>query len=100
MTKRSDSLTAGASVQVKWLNRALRNLQEEANYIAQDDPQAAARIVARIEDAVALLIDHPSLGRAGRVPGTRELVVPDTPYLVPYRVRGMRIEILRIFHGR
>ena len=49
---------------------------------------------------MALLIDHPSLGRAGRVPGTRELVVPDTPYLVPYRVRGMRIEILRIFHGR
>jgi toxin ParE1/3/4 len=58
-------------VQVKWLKQALRNLQEEADYIAQDDPQAAIRIVLRIEEAVALLADHPSLGRTGRVPGTR-----------------------------
>lgn len=91
---------AGAAVRVRWLKRALRNLKEEADYIAQDDPQAAARIVLRIEAAVALLADHPDLGRAGRVPGTRELVVPQTPYLVPYRVRSKRIDILRVFHGR
>ena len=87
-------------MQVRWLARALRNLQEEADYIAQDDPQAAARIVILIEDTVAMLADHPALGRTGRVPGTRELVVAGTPYLVPYRVRGKRIEILRVFHGR
>ena len=75
-------------MQVRWLSRALRNLGEEADYIAQDDPAAAARMVALIEDAVAMLADHPGLGRPGRVPGTRELVVPGTPYLVPYRVRG------------
>lgn len=82
------------------MNRALRNLQEEADYIAQDDPRAAAQMVILIEDAVAMLADHPGLGRTGRVPGTRELVVADTPYLVPYRVRGQRVDILRVFHGR
>lgn len=87
-------------MQVRWLKRALRNLAEEADYIAQDDPQAAARIVVKIEDSVALLAEHPQMGRVGRVPGTRELVVPDTPYLVPYRIRAKRIDILRVFHGR
>jgi len=87
-------------VQVKWLGRALHNLKEEADYIAQDDPQAAARIVLTIESAVAQLAHHPALGRAGRVPGTRELIVPETPYIVPYRIRGQRVEILRVFHAR
>lgn len=87
-------------MQVKWLKTALRNLKEEADYIAQDDPEIAVQVVMRIEVSVALLVDHPSLGRVGRVPGTRELVVPDSPYLVPYRVRGKRIDILRVFHGR
>ncbi|MDB5971625.1 MAG: type toxin-antitoxin system RelE/ParE family toxin [Hydrocarboniphaga sp.] len=87
-------------MQVKWLKRALQNLKEEADYIARDNPQAAVRIVVEIEDAVNLLADNPSLGRVGRLPGTRELVVADTPYLVPYRVRGTRIDILRVFHGR
>lgn len=87
-------------MQVKWLKRALRNLKEEADYIAQDDPQAVARIVILIDDTVALLAEHPGLGRSGRVPGTRELVVTGTPYLVPYRVRGKRIDILQVFHGR
>lgn len=87
-------------MQVRWLSRALRNLGEEADHIAQDDPAAAARMVVLIEDAVALLADHPGLGRPGRVPGTRELVVPGTPYLVPYRVRGQHVDILRVFHGR
>lgn len=87
-------------MQVKGLKRALKNLQDEAEYIAQDDPQAAARMVALIGDTVALLADHPGPGRIGRVPGTRELVVTGTPYLVPYRVRGERVDILRVFHGR
>lgn len=87
-------------MEVRWLKRALRNLKEEADYIAQDDPQAAARLVILIEDTVAMLADHPSMGRTGRVPGTRELVVAGTSYLVPYRVRDKRIDILRVFHGR
>ncbi len=39
------------------------------------------------------------MGRAGRVPGTRELVISGTPYIVPYRVRGGAVEVLRVFHA-
>ena len=93
-------MAGAAVVRIRWLSRALRNLKEEADYVAKDDPSAAARIVADIENAVALLNEQPAVGRIGRVPGTRELVVPGTPYLIPYRVRGGYVEILRAFHGR
>jgi toxin ParE1/3/4 len=86
-------------VQVKWLKRALKNLDEEAAYIARDDPTAAARIVERIVTSVEGLGAHPASGRTGRVPSTRELIVTGAPYLVPYRVRGETVEILRVFHG-
>jgi toxin ParE1/3/4 len=86
-------------VRVRWLRRALRNLDEEADYIARDDPDAAARIVQRIATAVDQLATHPSSGRIGRVAGTSELVVAGTPYIVPYRVRGESVEILRLFHA-
>ena len=85
-------------MRVKWLRTALRNLDEEATYIAADDAAAARLVVARVLDAVALLAEQPGLGRPGRVPGTRELIVAKTRYLVPYRVRGDTIEILRVFH--
>jgi addiction module RelE/StbE family toxin len=86
-------------VQVRWLRRALNNLDEEARHIARDNPQAAARTVERIATSVEGLGAHPASGRPGRVPATRELIVSGTPYLVPYRVRGEAVEILRVFHG-
>ncbi len=86
-------------MRVKWLRTALANLNAEAEYISQDSPAAAARTVAAILDAVDLLKKYPASGRPGRVPGTRELVVRGTPYIVPYRVRGDTVELLRVFHG-
>jgi len=86
-------------VRVRWLRDALRNLDEEAEYIARDNPDAAARTVLRISSAVEQLSNHPASGRTGRVPGTCELVVTGTPYIVPYRVRGDAVEILRVFHA-
>ena len=85
-------------LEVAWLRKALHNLDEEATYIAQDNPQAAQQVVTRIVHAVELLRHQPGLGRPGRVPGTRELPVANTRYLIPYRVRAQRIEILRAFH--
>ena len=85
-------------MQVKWLAVALRNLDHEAEFIAADDPQAARQMVSRVLDAVAVLALQPGIGRPGRVPGTRELVVGKTRYLVPYRVRGEVVEVLRVFH--
>ncbi len=86
-------------MRVRWLRRALQNLDEEAEYIARDDPDAAAQMVDRIATSVERLATHPALGRTGRIPGTRELMVSGTPYVVPYRVRGETVEILRVFHG-
>ena len=86
-------------MRVRWVRAALRNLDQAAMYIAEDDPQAAARMVGQVRDSVHRLARHPALGRPGRVPGTRELVVPGTPFVIPYRVSGNAIEILRVFHG-
>lgn len=88
-------------MQVKWLRKALQNLDDEAEYIAKDDPQAAQLVVERIAQTVSLLAENPSLGHLGRLPGTYELVIPKTRYIVPYRVRSrlQRIEILRVFHA-
>jgi toxin ParE1/3/4 len=85
---------------VKWLNKALLNLDNEASYIALEDPAAATLMVQRIVDTVNLLPDNPAMGRAGRITGTRELIVPNTRYIIPYRVKPRleRIEILRVFH--
>jgi len=86
-------------MEVRWLRTALRNLDEAAAYIARDDPRAATRMVARIRTAVARLATHPAMGRPGRVPGTRELVVAGTRYIVPYRIQRGRVEIIRVLHS-
>jgi plasmid stabilization system protein ParE len=86
-------------MRVRWLRKALANLDAEAAYIATEDPAAARLVVARVLTAVDRLTEQPALGRPGRVPGTRELVVPKTRYIVPYRVRRETVEILRVFHA-
>ncbi|MBS1841615.1 MAG: type II toxin-antitoxin system RelE/ParE family toxin, partial [Acidobacteria bacterium] len=86
-------------MRVRWLSRALANLEKEAQYIATDNPAVAVRTVTAVFAAVDRLARHPAMGRTGRVPGTRELVVSGTPYVIPYRVRGGVLEILRVFHA-
>ncbi|MFA7293328.1 MAG: type II toxin-antitoxin system RelE/ParE family toxin [Rhodocyclaceae bacterium] len=83
---------------VKWLRRALENLDEEAAYIAKDSPRMAAEFVLHMRGSAAMLADHPDMGRPGRITGTRELVVTRFSYILPYRVRGGSVEILRVFH--
>ena len=85
-------------MRVRWLRSAVRNLDQEASLIASADSAAARLVVERVLDAVAQLAEQPGLGRPGRVHGTRELVVSRTRYIVPYRVRGDTVEILRVFH--
>lgn len=85
-------------MRIRWLRKALRNLDDEASHIAADDPAAARLVAKRVLDAVAMLEEQAGLGRPGRVPGTRELIVAKTRYIVPYRVRGEVVEILRVFH--
>jgi len=82
-----------------WFKMAVGDLELVKNYIAQDNPQAARQTVLRIKDAVSLLSEQPGIGRLGRVPNTKELVIDHTPYILPYRVRDNRIEILRVLHA-
>ena len=85
-------------MEIKWLNKALRNLDQEAAYISKENPDVAIEVVQRIRDTVALLKNNPSLGRPGRVHETRELVIDKTSYIIPYRVCNNRVELLRVFH--
>jgi len=61
---------------------------------------AADSQIQRVFSAVEMLLDFPESGRPGRLVDTRELVVGKTPYILPYRLRGDMIEILRVLHGR
>ena len=87
-------------MKVIWSRRALRHLIALRDYIAQDSPNSAAVVANRILNHVDLLATQPQMGRPGRIVGTRELVIPGSPYIVPYRVRGERLELIAIFHGR
>ncbi len=78
-----------------------QKLDDEAEYIAQEDPATSRLVAQRIVKTINLLADNPALGHPGRIHDTRELIVPDTRYIVPYRVRPrlQQVEILRIFHA-
>ena len=86
-------------MQIKWAKLAEKDLDCVENYISQDNPNAAIDIVLLIIETVEkLLPSTPSIGRTGRVLNTRELIIPNYPYIVPYRVNNNRIEILRVMH--
>ena len=84
-----------------WLPPAIANRDAQIDYIAQENPKAAIEQGDRIENQLSQLIDHPEMGRPGRVKGTRELVIGRTPFIVVYRVkpRAKRIELMRVLHG-
>ncbi|MGJ4858301.1 type II toxin-antitoxin system RelE/ParE family toxin [Labrys sp. La1] len=83
---------------LRWTRRALGRLDSIGDHIARDNSAAAKRVVARIVSAAEHLKANPALGRAGRIGGTRELVLGDIPYIVAYRVADADIEILTILH--
>ena len=85
---------------VVWSPRAVEHLTHLRSYIARDNPKAANRVATALLNAVELLAELPNLGRPGRVAGTREMVVPGTPYVIPYRIRGDRLEVIAVFQGR
>ena len=86
-------------MRIRWLSRALRDLESVAEYIATDNPSAAIAMVERVEYRVSGLADHPESGRTGREPGTRELIVSGSPYLVVYRLSTSTVDVLRVLHG-
>jgi len=87
-------------VRIVWSEPAAEDLAALRAFIAVDRPSAARSMVRRIAQMVeTLLPQSPEIGRRERVPGTRELVISRTPFVVAYRVRNETIEILRVLHG-
>lgn len=85
--------------EIRWTPEAIDDLASLGDFIAGRNPVAAKKVVGRIFDAGKLLAEFPRVGRAGRVPGTRELVVLRTPYLLVYRIDEPLVEVLRVVHG-
>jgi toxin ParE1/3/4 len=85
-------------MRIRWFAAAIQDLISLRQYIAAERPEAAADVAARILNFVENLSIHPELGRTGRVEGTRELVIAELPFIIPYRVRNKTVEILRVLH--
>ncbi|MEY6431230.1 type II toxin-antitoxin system RelE/ParE family toxin [Thioalkalicoccus limnaeus] len=86
-------------MKVLWAPEARQDLCEIYLHLAPNNPPAARALQARIKEGVALLRANPLLGRPGRVAGTRELVTQGAPYILPYQIRGDRLELLRVHHA-
>lgn len=86
-------------MKIVWTQIALKDLDQVWDYIASDNPEGAQGVLEKISKAVQALPSYPNLGRSGRVIGTKELVVIGTPFIIPYRIRKDRIEILAVIHG-
>lgn len=88
-------------MQIIWSTEAEADLEEAFEHISAENPQAALKLFYRVKEKVELLVDHPGLGKPGRVPGTKELVITNTPFVVPYRVlpQKKQLQIIRVFHS-
>jgi len=85
-------------VKLDWTPLAISHLRSTHQHIARDNPAAAEKIIGRILDVAERLADYPSMGRSGRVEGTRELVIPGTPFIVTFRIRRNDLQILAVMH--
>lgn len=86
-------------LRIVWSGLAEADFGFHVDYLAVHSPRAAAALGDAIVHAVEGLRDFPDIGRPGRMPGTRELVVVRTPYVVVYAREGSTLQILRVLHG-
>lgn len=81
-----------------WTRRAREDRKTIREYIAADNPNAALDLDELLSEKAARLVDHPGLGRPGRVQGTRELVVHRN-YILIYDVASDAVRVLRVLHA-
>jgi toxin ParE1/3/4 len=86
-------------MRIIWSPTAISHLVNIRRFIERDKPEGARRLAQRIIFSVERLAKHPHLGRPGREPGTRELIVAGTPYIIPYRVHRGHLAILAVLHA-
>jgi toxin ParE1/3/4 len=82
---------------IRWTPAALRDLESLHRYVGEDNPPAAAATVDRILSGIEALSRHPDMGCKGRVPNTRELIIP--PFIVVYRTMATALELLAVIHS-
>ncbi|PIX97854.1 MAG: type II toxin-antitoxin system mRNA interferase toxin, RelE/StbE family [Hydrogenophilales bacterium CG_4_10_14_3_um_filter_63_21] len=85
-------------MRLRWLPEALDDLREIHAYIANENPEAARRVIGEIRREVAILVAQPQTGRFGRLPGSREFVIRKYPYIVAYRIRDEEVQCLLVVH--
>jgi toxin ParE1/3/4 len=85
-------------MKIAWTYTATTNLESIRNYIHNENPTAAFKVVTKIFKNVEQLSEFPKSGRKGRAIGTRELVSTDAPYIVSYRILQDHIEIIQVLH--
>lgn len=83
---------------IRWTIQAFTDLKNIADHISADNIQAAKQMITHIRSVVRKLADYPQIGRMGRIDDTREFAVPQSPYIIAYRIKGNTIEILAIMH--
>ena len=85
---------------IEWTAHATEQLDQAYNYIAlTNSKEIAIRIARHVGDAIRQLEAFPMAGRTGRVSGTRDLVIPNTPFIAAYSIDESVIRILAIYHG-
>jgi toxin ParE1/3/4 len=85
---------------IEWTEQAIRQLDQAHDYMAlSNSDEVATRVTMQIASSVQQLAAYPMSGRAGRVPGTRELVISSTPFIAAYAIEKARIVILAVYHG-
>ena len=86
-------------MRIVWSPQAREDLLLLSSYVAEDNPKAAKKLRDVILSKVQLLAETPHIGRPGRVPGTKELIIEKTPYIIPSRCKDDRLEIVRVYHS-
>lgn len=86
-------------MRLAWSPYALSDRDNIFTYIEAQNPRAAVQVDERISTTIYRLLDFPESGRPGRVAGTRELVIPGTPYIAAYILATDIVRVLRILHG-
>ena len=84
---------------LQWSAFALADREAIFDYIEADSPRAAIVVDERIRTCVEGLVRFPEMGHPGRIDGTRELVISNTPYIAAYRIADNSVRILRVLHG-
>lgn len=84
-------------MQVLWLPRAVENLQEIHTQIAEEQPVSVEKVAQSIKQAVAMLEDHPQLGKPSLLDGFRKIQVADFPLLIAYKVEDGKLIVVRVF---